>query len=93
MKHNHNHANGRNAGLRLMPVLFEFSLPRTVTICVAGAFDRWQSKAKTLHPTGDGHSWMETALAPGTYDYCWQGTVRGNRLRRPEKPCSTLLAE
>ncbi|HUD47425.1 MAG TPA: glycogen-binding domain-containing protein [Candidatus Baltobacteraceae bacterium] len=70
MKHNDNHANGHNAGLQLMPILFEFSHPRAITICVAGTLNRWQSEAKTLLPTGGRHWWKELASAPGTYEHC-----------------------
>jgi hypothetical protein len=29
-----------------------------------------QPESKTLHSSGVGHWWKETALAPGTYEYC-----------------------
>lgn len=35
-----------------------------------GRSTRWQPEAKTLHPTGCGHWFKETVLAPGTYEYC-----------------------
>jgi 1,4-alpha-glucan branching enzyme len=70
MKHNHNHDNVRSAGPQLGPVRFEFTHPTATTVCVAGTFNRWQPEAKTLHPTGGGRWWKETALAPGTYEYC-----------------------
>ena len=70
MKHNHNHDNVRSAGPQLVPVRFEFTHPTATTVCVAGTFNRWQPEAKTLHPTGGGRRWKETALAPGTYEYC-----------------------
>ena len=70
MKHNHNHDNVRSAGPQLVPVRFEFTHPTATTVCVAGTFNRWQPEAKTLHPTGGGLWWKETALAPGTYEYC-----------------------
>jgi 1,4-alpha-glucan branching enzyme len=70
MKHNHNHDNVPSAGPRLVPVRFEFTDPMATTVCVAGTFNRWQPEAKTLHPTGGGHWWKETVLAPGTYEYC-----------------------
>ncbi|MGO8696350.1 MAG: glycogen-binding domain-containing protein [Limisphaerales bacterium] len=39
-----------------MPVRFEFTHPTASTVCVAGTFTgRW---------------WKETALVPGTYEYC-----------------------
>jgi hypothetical protein len=37
---------------------------------LAGTFNHWQPEAKTLHSSGVGHWWKETALAPGTYEYC-----------------------
>jgi 1,4-alpha-glucan branching enzyme len=70
MKHNHNHDNARSAGLQLQPVRFEFTHPTATTVCIAGTFNQWQPEAKTLHSTGVGHWWKETALAPGTYEYC-----------------------
>lgn len=70
MKHNKNHDNGRSAGLQLVPVRFEFTHPTATTVCVAGSFNHWQPESKTLHSSGVGHWWKETALAPGTYEYC-----------------------
>src|ERR1022692_2411096 len=70
MKHNHNHDNVRNAGPELVPVRFEFTHPTATTVCVAGTFNQWQPEAKTLHLAGGGRWLKETALAPGTYEYC-----------------------
>jgi 1,4-alpha-glucan branching enzyme len=70
MKHNHNHDNVRSAGTPLVPVRFEFTHPTATTVCIAGTFNQWQPEAKTLHSTGCGNWWKETALAPGTYEYC-----------------------
>ena len=72
MKQNHNHhqEHVREADPRLVPVRFEYTDPTAKTVCVAGTFNRWEPEAKTLHPTGGGHWWKETALAPGTYEYC-----------------------
>jgi len=70
MKHNHNHDNGRNAANQLVLVRFEFTHPTATTVCIAGTFNQWQPEAKTLHSTGSGNWWKETALAPGTYEYC-----------------------
>ena len=70
MKHNQNHDNHPNAGLKLTPVRFEFTHPTARTVCVAGSFNHWQPEAKTLHSSGVGNWWKETALAPGTYEYC-----------------------
>jgi 1,4-alpha-glucan branching enzyme len=70
MKHNRNHDNAPDAGLQLVPVRFEFAHPTATTVCLAGTFNHWQPEAKTLHPSGTGHWWKETSLAPGTYEYC-----------------------
>ena len=70
MKHNHNHDNASTAGLQLQPVRFEFTHPTATTVCIAGTFNHWKPEAKTLHSSGVGHWWKETALAPGTYEYC-----------------------
>ncbi|MCX6917105.1 MAG: glycogen-binding domain-containing protein [Verrucomicrobia bacterium] len=70
MKHNHNHDNVHNAGPELVPVRFEFTHPTATTVCIAGTFNHWQPEAKTLHPAGSGHWLKETALLPGTYEYC-----------------------
>jgi 1,4-alpha-glucan branching enzyme len=71
MKHNHNHDNARSTGSQLVPVRFEFTHPTASTVCIAGTFNHWQPEAKTLHSSGAGHWWKETALAPGTYEYCF----------------------
>jgi hypothetical protein len=68
MKHNHNHDNARST--QLVPVHFEFTHQTATTVCIAGTFNRWQPESKTLHPSGVGHWWKDTALAPGTYEYC-----------------------
>jgi 1,4-alpha-glucan branching enzyme len=68
MKHNHHHDNA--PGTPLVPVRFEFTHPTATTVCVAGSFNHWQPEAKTLHSSGVGNWWKETALAPGTYEYC-----------------------
>jgi len=76
MKHNQNHdhgrsqANGEGAEPQLVPVRFEFNDPKATTVCVAGTFNNWQPEAKALHASGSGHWWKETALPPGTYEYC-----------------------
>jgi 1,4-alpha-glucan branching enzyme len=68
MKHNHNHDNG--PGQQLIPVHFEFTHPTATHVCIAGTFNNWQPEAKTLHSSGAGNWWKDTALAPGTYEYC-----------------------
>lgn len=70
MKHNHNHDNNENAGVKLVPVRFEFTDPTAKTVCLAGTFNHWQPEAKTLHTSGVGNWWKETSLVPGTYEYC-----------------------
>jgi len=70
MKHNKNHDNGKAAGPELVPVRFEFTHPTATTVCVAGCFNHWQPEAKALHPSGGGRWLKETALTPGTYEYC-----------------------
>ena len=93
MKHNHNHDNAQNAGLKLTPVRFEFTSPTAKTVCLAGTFNHWQPEAKTLHSSGVGNWWKETSLAPGTYEYClvvdgqWmpdplRHRIRGQSVRR-----------
>jgi 1,4-alpha-glucan branching enzyme len=68
MKHNHKPDNARST--QLVQVRFEFTHPTATTVCIAGTFNKWQPEAKTLHSTGVGHWWKDTALAPGTYEYC-----------------------
>jgi 1,4-alpha-glucan branching enzyme len=70
MKHNKEHDNAGSAGPQLVPVRFEFTHPTATTVCVAGTFNQWQPEAKTLHPGGGGRWLKETALTPGTYEYC-----------------------
>jgi len=70
MKYNKNHNNEKNAGPELAPVHFEFTHPTAHTVCIAGTFNDWQPEAKPMHPTGDGRWLKETALLPGTYEYC-----------------------
>ena len=70
MKHNHNHNNAPSTALQLQPVRFEFTHPTATTVCVAGTFNNWQPEAKVLHHSGPGRWWKETALPPGTYEYC-----------------------
>jgi len=70
MKHNKNHDNVPNPGAQLVPVRFEFTHPTATNVCVAGTFNHWQPEAKTLHPAGGGRWLKETALMPGTYEYC-----------------------
>lgn len=70
MKHKNNQHSGRSPGPTLVPVHFEYVHPTAKTVCVAGCFNHWQPESKPLHHTGDGHWLKESALAPGTYEYC-----------------------
>jgi 1,4-alpha-glucan branching enzyme len=70
MKHNHNHDNAPNAGPQLVPVRFEFTHPTARSVSIAGTFNHWQPERKTLHSSSTGRWWKETALLPGTYEYC-----------------------
>jgi 1,4-alpha-glucan branching enzyme len=70
MKHNHNHDNAGSAGPRLVPVRFEFTHPTATSVYIAGSFNHWQPESKTLHSAGGGRWFKETALVPGTYEYC-----------------------
>jgi 1,4-alpha-glucan branching enzyme len=71
MKHNHNHDNACSTESKLVPVRFEFSHPTASTVCIAGTFNQWQPESKSLRSTGVGHWWKETALPPGSYEYCF----------------------
>ena len=55
---------------QLVPVYFEFTHPTATTVCLAGTFNHWQPESKTLHSSGVGHWWKETAFEAGTYEYC-----------------------
>ena len=92
MKHNHNHDNAQSAGPQPVPVRFEFTHPTAKTVCIAGTFNHWQPEAKTLHSSGVGNWWKETALAPGTYEYCL--VVDGQWVPDPlaGNPCPTRSA-
>ena len=70
MKHNKNHDNAKSVEPPLMPVTFEFTHPTAISVCVAGSFNNWHPDTKPMHHFGDGRWHKETALAPGTYEYC-----------------------
>jgi 1,4-alpha-glucan branching enzyme len=70
MKHNKNHDNAPGADSHLVPIRFEFTHPTAASVCIAGTFNHWQPESKTLHSSSTGRWWKETALAPGTYEYC-----------------------
>ena len=71
MKHNKKHDNARSAGPQLVPVHFEFTHPTATTVSVAGCFNNWKPEAKALNATGGGRWLKETALPPGSYEYCF----------------------
>ena len=56
---------------QLVPVHFEFKDPKATTVCLAGTFNHWQPDSKTLDSSDVGHWWKDTALEPGTYEYCF----------------------
>lgn len=64
---NHNHDNAPNAGPRRVPVRFEFTPPTAITVSVAETFNHWQPEAKSLHPSGGGRWFKETASMHGIY--------------------------
>ena len=52
MKHNHYSERACGAGRIVVPIRFEFTRPRAVSICIAGTFDQWTPVAQALHLTG-----------------------------------------
>lgn len=70
MKHNPGRHHDRNNGAQLVPVRFEYSHPTAITVAVAGSFNDWHPTTKAMHPLGSGYWLEETALPPGTYEYC-----------------------
>ena len=70
MKHNKQHDTAKSTRPQLEWVRFEFTHPTATTVCVAGTFNDWHAEAKPMHPVGDGRWLKETALPPGTYEYC-----------------------
>jgi len=71
MKQIHPQANLPDTSLKLTPVRFEYAHPTAKTVYLAGSLNLWQPAARALHSTGAGNWWAETALAPGTYEYCF----------------------
>ena len=69
-KLNHSNNNDSGVGAKLVPVRFEYIHPTAKSVCLAGSFNHWKPEGKALHSSGTGHWWKETALAPGTYEYC-----------------------
>ena len=81
MKHHDDHDNLPSADRQFLPVRFEFTHPTARTVCVAGTFNRWDTTASPMHPSGNGHWLRETAFVPGTYEYCL--VVDGQRMSDP----------
>ena len=52
MKYNHYSERVCDGGPVVVPIRFEFSQPRAVTICVGPISEPWQPEAKTLYPPG-----------------------------------------
>ena len=52
MKHNHYPERLCDAGPIVVPIRFEFTRPRAVSICIASTFDEWTPEAQALHATG-----------------------------------------
>jgi 1,4-alpha-glucan branching enzyme len=67
---NKNHDPGKVAGPKLVPIRFESTHPTAQTVSIAGSFNHWEADAKARHPSGGGRWLKETALKPGTYEYC-----------------------
>jgi 1,4-alpha-glucan branching enzyme len=53
-----------------MPVYFEFIHPTAAAVMIAGSFNHWHPASKPMKSAGDGRWWKETAMLPGTYEYC-----------------------
>ncbi len=70
MKPPKKHDNVFSAGAQRVPIRFEFIHPTATAVCIAGTFNQWQPEAKTPDPAGSGRWLKETALTPGTYEYC-----------------------
>ena len=70
MKHHKHKLNHSGDEPHVVTVRFEFTHPTATTVCVAGSFNHWRPEAKALHSDGGGRWWKETALAPGSYEYC-----------------------
>jgi 1,4-alpha-glucan branching enzyme len=70
MKYDHIQHSAQSADPQLVPVSFEFTHRTATSVAVAGTFNDWHPTTKSMHPSGKGHWLKETALAPGTYEYC-----------------------
>jgi hypothetical protein len=51
-------------------VRFECTQPTASSVCGADTFNVWHRKAKTMHPSVNGHWLKETVLPAGKYEYC-----------------------
>ncbi len=70
MKHSKHHDTPRHIGPEPQLVRFEFFDPFATTVSIAGSFNDWQPAAKAMYPLGSGYWLKDTALPPGTYEYC-----------------------
>ena len=70
MKHNKHHDKAKADEPQVEPVRFEFIHPTARMVCVAGTFNDWNAEAKPMHASAGGRWLKETALKPGTYEYC-----------------------
>lgn len=70
MKHSKHHDNQRGTEPHLESVRFEFKHPTATSVCLAGTFNDWKVGAKPMHGKAGGVWEKETALPPGTYEYC-----------------------
>lgn len=70
MKHSKHNDHPQHTGSAPQPVRFEYFDEAATSVAIAGTFNDWQPAAKVMHPVGSGHWLMETALPPGTYEYC-----------------------
>jgi hypothetical protein len=52
MKHNHYRERVCDPSRIVVPIRFEFTRQRAVSICFAGTFDQWTPEAQALHATG-----------------------------------------
>lgn len=84
MKQHHNSKQQHLNAAAVQPVHFEFTHPTAHVVCIAGTFNDWHPEAKPMHSTGNGHWVKESALPPGSYEYCL--VVDGKYLPDPLAP-------
>ena len=60
----------KSGGISLETVRFEFTHPTARSVGVAGTFNDWRSKTKSMIPLGNGRWRKKMVLPPGTYEYC-----------------------